>query len=211
MVSVILRHRNEEEFVGFAMQSIIDHLPESEVIVVNHNCTDETSNIIDLFSDRLQIRKCEIKDYTPGLAINIGVQNSIYDTILVLSSHAQITNVDFGRVKELLTQHAAVFGNQTPLYKGKKITKRYVWSHFIDTDSVNMFSELENRQFLHNAFCFYDRAFLLKYPMPEQYSGKEDRYWAANIVKQGYTYYYSAALTCNHFYTKNGATWKGLA
>jgi hypothetical protein len=46
--------------------------------------------------------------------------------------------------------------------------------------------------------------------MPEQYAGKEDRYWAVDIVNKGYNYYYDSTHKINHFYTTNGATWKGI-
>jgi hypothetical protein len=49
---------------------------------------------------------------------------------------------------------------------------------------VNMYSDIESIEFLHNAFCFYKRTDLLKNPMPEQYPGKEDRYWAIDIVNK---------------------------
>ena len=106
--------------------------------------------------------------------------------------------------------YVAIFGKQIPIYKGKKITPRYIWSHFKDEPTTNMFSTIENRQFLHNAFCFYSKQFLLDNPFDEILSGKEDRYWAEDIVKKGYKYYYDPNLVVNHYYTKNGATWKGI-
>ena len=107
--------------------------------------------------------------------------------------------------------HVAVFGNQTPIYKGKRISKRYIWSHFTNNTTENLYSDIENRHFLHNAFCFYDKEFLIKNPMPEQYAGKEDRYWAKDMVNKGHTYLYDGFYQkCNHFYTSNGATWKGI-
>ena len=40
----------------------------------------------------------------------------------------------------------AVFGNQIPVYLGKRITKRYVWSHFKESTQIkNLFSDIENR------------------------------------------------------------------
>ena len=44
--------------------------------------------------------------------------------------------------------------------------------------------------------------------MPEIYASKEDRYWAKLIVETSQTYLYEPKLICNHFFTKNGATWK---
>ena len=46
--------------------------------------------------------------------------------------------------------------------------------------------------------------------MPETYPGKEDRYWAIDMVDKGYKYLYDPSLSVNHYYTKNGATWKGI-
>jgi len=107
--------------------------------------------------------------------------------------------------------YVAVFGNQMPIYKGKKISKRYIWSHFTKDMTENLYSDIEDRYFLHNAFCFYEKNFLLKNPMPEQYPGKEDRFWARDIVEKGHKYMYDGNhLKCNHFYTGNGATWKGI-
>ena len=48
------------------------------------------------------------------------------------------------------------------------------------------------------------------FPMPEKYAGKEDRYWAKEIVSLNHTFLYQPNIVCNHFFTKNGATWKGL-
>ena len=46
--------------------------------------------------------------------------------------------------------------------------------------------------------------------MPSQYAGKEDRFWAKDIVDKNGSYLYNPFYKCFHFWTKNGATWKGL-
>ena len=207
-ISIIIRNRNESEYIGFAIQSIKD----PEIIIVDNQSTDESMKIVSLF-DKYNIKKYNINgNYTPGKALNFGVKKASNNIILVLSAHAQITTINI----EMLSQwfrhgHVAVFGNQTPIYKGKKITKRYIWSHFINTTKENLYSKIEDRQFLHNAFCFYNKEFLLSSPFDENLSGKEDRYWAADIVKKGHKYLYDGFYQkCNHFYTPNGATWKGI-
>ena len=136
-ISVIIRNRNEDAHIGFAIQSCLDHFNKPEIIIVDNNSTDDS-----------------------------------------------LHNV---------------------------ISKRYIWSHFTKKRIENMFSIIENRQFLHNAFCFYNRQFLIDNPMPEQYAGKEDRYWAIDMVSKNFKYLYDGKhQTCNHFYTNNGATWKGI-
>ena len=91
-----------------------------------------------------------------------------------------------------------------------KITPRYIWSHFSNISKENMFSEIENRYFIHNAFCFYRKSILQEYPFNEMLYGKEDRYWASDIVKSGKSYYYEHTSYCHHHYTERGATWKGM-
>ena len=211
-ISIIIRNRNESEYIGFAIQSIIDHIKDPEIIIIDNQSTDESMKIVSLF-DKYNIKKYNINgNYTPGKALNFGVKKASNNIILVLSAHAQITTINIEMLSQwFMDGYVAIFGNQTPIYKGKKITKRYIWSHFVNTTKENLYSKIEDRQFLHNAFCFYNKEFLLNNPFDEKLSGKEDRYWAADIVKKGHKYLYDGFYQkCNHFYTPNGATWKGI-
>ena len=47
-------------------------------------------------------------------------------------------------------------------------------------------------------------------PFDEKYAGKEDRYWAIDMINSGNNILYDSNSVVNHFYTKNGATWKGV-
>ena len=85
-----------------------------------------------------------------------------------------------------------------------------MWSHFDDTPRENYFSDMEDRYFLHNAFALYRTSVIKKFPFDERQSGKEDRYWAQNIVDKDYKILYEPALKCLHHYTSDGNTWKGI-
>ena len=209
-LSIIVRNRNEAEYIGFALQSICDFIPKAEVIIVDNNSTDDSLNVVGLFSDRLDIKTVKIDKYTPGRSINLGVKEASKDYILLLSAHCQITSIDLDLITKNLIKFKAIFGQQNPIYRGKKITKRYIWSHFGDEEVINMYSDIENRLFFHNAFSFFKKETLISTPMSEKYSGKEDRYWAKDIAKKGNKYIYIPNIKVNHFYTGNGATWKGL-
>lgn len=208
-ISVIIRNRNEERYIGYSIQSVLDNFDKPEIIVVDNNSTDKSMGIVNTF-DFEDIKTYQIDSYTPGKSLNYGVTKCSHDYILILSAHSQIMECNFDKIKYCLKTYCVVGGKQIPIWNGKKISRRYVWSHFIEKDVQNLFSDSENRYFLHNAFCFYKRKFLLKYPMPEQYPGKEDRYWAKEILNKGYDYLYNPDLSVNHFYTGNGATWKGI-
>ena len=130
--------------------------------------------------------------------------------ILILSAHTEIVECHWGKIKRYLEDHCVVGGRQIPIWNGKKISRRYMWSNFVDEDAVNYFSKSEYRYFLHNAFTFYKKETLIKYPFDEDLSGKEDRYWINDRIKDGMKSYYDSATTCHHYYTDNGATWKGI-
>jgi len=211
MVSVIIRNHNEREYIGFAIQSVLDHIPNAEILVIDDHSTDDSLEVVRLFNNRGNVNLHTIDDYTPGKSLNYGVTLASNETILVLSAHSQIVKMDLEYVQSKLKYYSAVFGNQTPIYRGKKITKRYIWSHFgTDEEVDNMHSTIEDRPFLHNAFCFYNKSDLIETPFDETLSGKEDRYWASDILLKGKSYLYTPSIEVNHYYTGNGATWKGL-
>ena len=210
-ISVIIRNRNEGEYIGFALQSVCDHIPGAEVVIIDNNSTDDSLNVVTLFNTRLNILVVNIENYTPGRSLNKAIGLCTNDIILVLSAHSQITKMKLEYIQNKLKTHSAVFGNQVPIYRGKKISKRYIWSHFTTNgEVVNMHSEIEDRPFLHNAFCFYNKSDLIETPFDETLSGKEDRYWASDILKADKSYLYTPSIEVNHYYTSNGATWKGI-
>ena len=212
MISVLLRTRNEQEHIGFCLQSINDVLGrDTEVLIANNNSTDDTMSIIQMF-DWMDIEIFDVNSYTPGKTLNYLVSKSTNNILLTLSAHCKLLpNENIGPIVNTnLEAVQAVFGKQVPIYKGKRITPRYIWSHFSDEVTTNMYSKIEDRHFLHNAFCFYDREYLLDHPFDNNLSGKEDRYWAKDVADRGDVYLYEPTLQVEHYYTKNGATWKGL-
>ena len=155
-ISIIIRNRNEGEFIGFALQSCLDFFDKPEIIIINNKSTDDSLEVVNLFSDRTDIKICDISYYTPGKSINLGAKKA----------HSQITDLyNWKTIPNMLQDYCAIFGKQIPIYRGKKITPRYIWSHFNNQQQTNMFSEIEDRYFLHNAFCFYNTQFLLNNPM----------------------------------------------
>ena len=210
MISVIIRNRNEEQFIGHAIQSVVDNLVDFEIIVVDNDSFDESIDIVKLFNfENICIEK--IQEYSPGRAINAGVKKAKGDIIMVLSAHSQIIQkIDEDKMCDLLKEYSCIFGNQIPVYRGKKIKKRYVWSHFTDRDEENMWSNLESRYFLHNAFSLFKRDFLLENSFDESLPGKEDRYWVNKIIEAGHKTLYKHDIKCYHHWTVNGATWKGI-
>ena len=212
MVSVIVRTKNEEKHVGHCIQSVTDFIGKPEIVIVDNESTDNTIPIINRFEyhdiEKITIPK---NDYTPGKSINLGVKNCTEDYVMILSAHCEIIKFDFDQVKEQLDRNGvgAIWGKQTPIWDGKKISRRYMWSNFGDEPQTNYWCESEDRYFFHNAFSIFRTSYLKKYPFDEHYSGKEDRYWANKQIENGFEILYDSEQEVKHHYTPGGATWMG--
>ena len=220
-ISVIVRTKNEERWIGHTIQSLLEFIKQPEIIVVDDHSIDDTINIVKNFKEDPELKKrkrksytsvkiIDIDKYTPGKAINLGVSHCTNKYILIISSHCVLKKINSDKLKNDLKKHVCIFGDQTPIWQGKKITKRYLWSHYVDNEVVNMFSEQEDRYYMHNALAFYKKEILEKHPFDENLMGKEDRYWANDMIKRGYSILYDPLISVDHHYTANGNTWKGI-
>ena len=212
-VSVIVRCRNEERYIGYCLQSLDDYLTNPEIILLNDNSTDNSMRVANTF-DWMDIKKVYINndDYLPGKSLNIGVQESSNTVVIIFSAHCELVEFDWDEAVSNLNDDGAiaVWGKQIPIWDGKRVTPRYIWSNFGEESKFNYYCKAEKRYFLHNAFSIYNRKDLVNFPFDERLSGKEDRYWANDRIKEGYRVLYNPELVCKHNYTIEGATWKGV-
>ncbi len=220
-ISVVIRCKDEERWIGHAIQSVIDFIPNNEIIVVDNLSNDKSLEIVQQFKANpslvrnnqkyTDVKILSIDKYSPGLALNLAAQNAEADYVMFLSSHCVIKKLNLEELFNNLSKYVAVFGNQDPVYQGQRIGKRYLWSHFGDKKVENMYSELEDRYFFHNALSIINKQVLLKTPFDEELVGKEDRYWATNVIENGIgNILYDPEILCDHHYTNNGNTWKGV-
>ena len=219
--TVVIRVKNEERWIGYAIQSVLDYLIKPEIVIVNNNSNDKTIDIVKFFAENpnlnneannySKIKIINIANYSPGRALNLGVKNASKKYIMILSAHCILKKFNEANIIKDLEKNSCVFGNQIPVWNGKKISKRYLWSHFSNKKTKNMYSELEKRYFLHNALAVYKKNTLKKFPFDENLTSKEDRYWANKIIKKKMNFTYEPELVAEHQYTIHGNTWKGIA
>ena len=160
-ISIIIRNKNEADYIGFAIQSCIEFFNKPEIIKINNSSTDDSMDVVQNFNNRTEIKVKNIKSYKPGEAINKGVNLCSNDYILVLSGHTQIIDLNFDLIKSHLENHVAVFGKQIPVFRGKKISPGYIWTNFSDKEEVNKFSKIENDFYI--MLLLYKRETLIKY------------------------------------------------
>lgn len=209
-LTVVIRNRNEAEYIDLALKSVYIHFPKSEVIIVDNNSTDNSLDVVDSYFDKLNLIKLNINDYTPGKSLNLAISHAQREYTLILSAHCELIKIDNKIIIEELENHMALFGKQIPYRNIDKIIPTNIWTHFSSKKEINMFSDIEKRNFLHNAFCFYKTNSLIEIPFDEELKGKEDRYWAKKIVDLNKTYVYNPIIKCNHYFTDRGATWKDV-
>ncbi len=219
-ISIIIRTKNEERWIGHSIQSVIETIQNPEIIIIDNNSEDETLNIVKHFAKDptleesnpnkyANIKILKIDDYTPGKSLNLGIKSSDNSYCMALSAHCIIKNFNINLLDKL-SSYKAIFGKQIPIWNGKKITKRYIWSHFGDIEVINMFSNSEKRYFFHNAASIFRKETLIEKPFNENLLGKEDRYWASNNINNNFKILYDPSFIVDHHYTINGNTWKGL-
>jgi len=212
--SVIMRNRDEERYIGYAIQSLIDKVGEDiELIIVDNESHDNSLRVVKTF-DFLNVKEYTIpkNDYTPGRALNIGIMESNNPYTIILSAHCEIKSFDVKSVTQKLDGDAvALWGKQLPIWDGKKISRRYMWSNFKDSSQLNYYCDLEDRYFFHNAFSVFKTDYIKENLFDERLSGKEDRYWANDqIENNNKKILYDSTISVHHHYTENGATWKGV-
>ena len=212
--SVIMRNRDEERYIGYAIQSLIDKVGEDiELIIVDNESHDNSLRVVKTF-DFLNVKEYTISknDYTPGRALNIGIMESNNPYTIILSAHCEIKSFDVKSVTQKLDGDVvALWGKQLPIWDGKKISRRYMWSNFKDSSQLNYYCDLEDRYFFHNAFSVFKTDYIKENLFDERLSGKEDRYWANDqIENNNKKILYDSTISVHHHYTENGATWKGV-
>jgi len=214
-VSFVIRTRDEEQYVGFAIQSILNFFgPRTHIVIVDNESKDETLRNVSVFPPRfynIDIISINRNAYSPGKSLNIGISKCKTNIVGILSAHCQIQDINITKLVNYFEDHSCfgVIGKQIPIYKGKKITPRYIWQNFLSDAPVKNIVENteEKRHFFHNAFSFINRSIWEKVQFDEDLYGKEDRFWANKLVDANYHFYLDPDFICHHFWTPNGATW----
>lgn len=221
-LSFVIRSKNESRWIGHSIQSIVDIYDNPQIVVIDNESDDDSLDVVKLFmKDRnnLDLRILDIsrRDYTPGRSINLAMSNlknmSNNSVVCILSAHCQIKTIDFNQLESMFKEKncCAVMGKQVPIYRGKKILNRYVWQNFsYEKVTKNPMEQIpDSRPFFHNAFSFIKYSHWKQNKFDESCTTKEDRHWIKEQIDNGKHCYFTPDSVCHHYWTPNGATWKG--
>ena len=179
-VSIIIRSKNEEKWIGLCLESIFSQSYEDfEVILVDNNSTDGTVKK----AKNWPVKLLKIDKFLPGDAINQGIRKSSGDIIICLSAHCIPTSKKWlsSLIKPLDDQSiAGVYGKQIPLSSSSALNKRDLFIVFGDERRVQA-----KDTFFHNANSAFTRKTWNKFPFDSDATNIEDRLWGQEVIKSG--------------------------
>ena len=84
-VSIIIRCKNEEDWIGHCLKSIkTQTFKNYEIIIVDNESSDNTIGIVKKYKvDKI----VSIKKYLPGLSLNQGIERASGEIIVMISAH----------------------------------------------------------------------------------------------------------------------------
>lgn len=195
-VSIIIRTKNEERWIGEVLKMVFDQdYKDFEVIIVDNHSTDKTIEKARKFDAKILY----IDDYLPGKALNLGIRASRGNYIACLSAHC--IPVDNKWLSKLLSNFAGedniagVYGRQEPMSFSSDFDKRDLLIIFGLDKRVQ-----EKDSFFHNANSMIRRDVWEKIPFDEKVSNIEDRIWAEQVLKQGYKIIYEPEASVYHYH-----------
>jgi len=187
-ISIIIRFKNEEKYLGSVYEAIIKQRIRNrfEIISVNNNSTDSSREIASKFSTKI----LDIDNYEPGVALNRAIEESSGEIIVVVSAHTIPGNKFWlqNLVSPLYQDNApiAIYGAQIYPY----------YSCFLDKRDLDIFNfaqkriEKENTDFWNANSCFLKQTWSAQKFCETVYE-LEDHYWTKVILshKKGYVFF----------------------
>lgn len=193
MISIIVRTRNEERWIGACLDAISRQtVRDYEVILVDNESTDQTVAKALPYGVTL----VTVGEFRPGAAINRGIEASRGEIIVCLSGHCIPVNEYWleNLVAELDDEEVAgVYGRQEPLAFTSDLDKR----DLLITFGLDRREQVKD-SFFHNANSAFRRSTWERFPFDEEIRNIEDRIWAAQVQKAGYKLIYEPDASVYH-------------
>ena len=196
-VSIIIRTKNEERWIGHCIKRINSQTYKNfEIILVDSESTDNTVNKA---KEKGIEKLVKIKKYKPGLAINEGIRASSGEFIVILSAHCLPKDENWlnDLIKSINSDKslAGVYGKQVPMDFSSDDDKRDLLIVFGDDERVQI-----KDSFFHNANSIIRKSVWSEVNFNEEITNIEDRIWAQEVIKRGYKLKYIPEAAVYHYH-----------
>lgn len=200
-ISIIIRTKNEEDWIGICLRNIKKQsFKNYEVVIVDNNSSDFTVNKAKAIMPNVII--CDIENYKPGKALNLGIENSKGKFIVCLSAHCIPTNKNWLETLydeiRLDEEIAGVYGRQLPTDQTHDIDRRDMYLVF-GLDKKVQYKD----PFFHNANSIIRKSIWENCPFDDKIDNIEDRIWGQAIINIGYKLVYTPDACVYHVHGIN--------
>jgi len=195
-VSIIIRTRNEERWIGSCLKAVFSQeFRDFEVIIVDNQSTDSTLAKVEQFP---VAKVVHCTDYLPGKALNLGIAEATGEFIVCLSGHCiPVDNRWLGNLLRNFDdpQVAGVYGRQEPLSFTPPSDKRDLMIVFGPEKKIQ-----RKDSFFHNANSMIRKSVLDQYPFDPTVTNIEDRVWARQVLDKGFVIVYEPEASVYHYH-----------
>lgn len=189
-VSVIIRNRNEAEHLAKVLVALSVQSTPVEIILVDNGSTNGSVEQ----AKRHGAKIVHLKDFTYGRALNVGLREATGEICVILSAHS----LPLGR--EFIANCVQPFHDPKVaavrcVYTGKTADElRWIAPEVLD--SAATLDEIISKGPLASG-CAIRRSVWEKIPFDETVTAAEDKLWAREVLKVGYT----IISPCEAFYS----------
>jgi rhamnosyltransferase len=194
-VSIIVRTKNEERWIGHCLSMIFrQDYKDFEVVLVDNASADHTVQVAKRYP-LAQI--VSIDHFRPGNALNEGIRASNGRFIVCLSAHCVPKDTDW--LTRMLDNFkddsmlAGVYGRQLPVSFTDPVDKRDLLIVFGQDRRVQV-----KDYFFHNANSMLRRDIWEIFPFDEEVTNIEDRVWGKAVTTAGYHIIYDPEAAVYH-------------
>jgi rhamnosyltransferase len=195
-VSIIVRTKNEERWIAQCLSAIEKQSYKNrEIILVDNDSSDKTVQIASNF-DVKHVNYTSEDGFKPGRAINLGIEASDGEFIVIISGHCIPTNDKW--LETLIAnigddEIAGVYGRQEPLSFTSNLDKRDLAITFGLDKKIQV-----KDPFFHNANSAISRSIWEKFPFDNECTNIEDRIWGLEMISAGKKIVYEPEASVFH-------------
>lgn len=107
-LSIVIPCRNEEKFIELCLKSVLNAAQNFsvELIVVDGMSTDKTKEIVsEIMQSDNRVKLFENQQQTTPFALNIGIDNSVGEYIMILGAHSEMDKNYISRLMEVFQEN----------------------------------------------------------------------------------------------------------
>lgn len=194
--SIIVRTKNEERWIGQCLSAIRKQTYKNiEIILIDNDSSDKTVEIASNFEVK-HVNYSPAEGFKPGRSINLGIEASDGEFIVIISGHCIPTNDKWLEklIKNIGEEDVAgVYGRQEPLSFTSNLDKRDLAITFGLDRKIQI-----KDPFFHNANSAISRAIWEKFPFDNECTNIEDRIWGKKLISEGYKIIYEPEASVFH-------------